>query len=479
MRTRNRMSMVRPLWTSALVVAAVVVLLTLASSQNEEKPTPTFTGWDKCSPCHKDKADKWTVSTHAVTTKTEGLPQSLAGCEGCHGPGSAHVQGDKTAIGNLSKMAPAESRSVCLKCHGIDSQSVAPKEWQKLDLSSWRRSGHGKGEVSCLSCHAEHASKTKPLLKKEADELCVDCHTVAKPNEGEKIHVPYEKGQCTLCHDPHGSKFSASLKPNMQEVCLSCHDVKDVQDKHSKYGFPMEKADCTRCHQGHRWDEKSKGVKKNLHKPFADGKCNLCHGQTTTDDPFPLVKPVKDLCTTCHSMKSLLSAAGDTDRDKKNGSIHPPVKSGLCTNCHEPHASNYDHLFKASYEQTCLPCHSKVEESMASKFKHKPVASGNCTMCHHGHASKTKKLLVKDTVVDLCKQCHVKEHSTSHPYGEWEFKGKGRKTVKDPRTGKMMTCVSCHGIHGAEHPFITPADPQRDLCIQCHNKELQGEDAHE
>ena len=53
-----------------------------------------------------------------------------------------------------------------------------------------------------------------------------------------------------------------------------------------------------------------------------------------------------------------------------------------------------------------------------------------------------------------------KDHSVfSHPTGP---------SVNDPRTGQPLTCLSCHAPHGSAFPAMLIANPQRELCLQCH-----------
>jgi predicted CXXCH cytochrome family protein len=98
--------------------------------------------------------------------------------------------------------------------------------------------------------------------------------------------------------------------------------------------------------------------------------------------------------------------------------------------------------------------------------KHQPVDSGNCIACHFGHSSKEDKLLT-DVPIALCKDCHPQEHKLSHPVGYREIGGE-RKMVVDPRTKKMLTCASCHQVHGSQNKYLTPKDWRRELCTECH-----------
>ena len=59
-----------------------------------------YVGAEVCKTCHEEIYNSWEKTPHWKTTlDTKGGP-SHQGCEGCHGPGAAHVAGggDKTKI---------------------------------------------------------------------------------------------------------------------------------------------------------------------------------------------------------------------------------------------------------------------------------------------------------------------------------------------------------------------------------------------
>ena len=59
-----------------------------------------------------------------------------------------------------------------------------------------------------------------------------------------------------------------------------------------------------------------------------------------------------------------------------------------------------------------------------------------------------------------CSICHDDVADTHlHPYGD---------PVRDPRTGDVLRCTSCHAPHSSEHEGLTTHEKDRALCIQCH-----------
>jgi len=144
----------------------------------------------------------------------------------------------------------------------------------------------------------------------------------------------------------------------------------------------------------------------------------------------------------------------------------PPMRdrsiSDLST-CAECHTHEGDQTVLRSDRQ-CAACHAEIASRMAvSKFRHPEMAasgeSAACMDCHAFHGAKDKFL--KRDPIQLCadSKCHPASlDEGSHPVG-----------VRDPRTGKPMTCTSdCHDPHGTPNKYFCKDEPGRALCIRCH-----------
>ncbi len=194
-------------------------------------------------------------------------------------------------------------------------------------------------------------------------------------------------------------------------------------------------SNCGECHEA-----QAKG--KFVHSAIAAG-CTSCHyakvtGETTTVN---LIQPKQELCFRCH--------------DKQVGeSVHAPYAAGECTQCHDPHASDYPRQLKAKLNDICLRCH--LDGTMPAEMQ----------------SSAARVYLDKD---------HVFGHPYSgHPVG-------GHPDPLNPST--EMTCLSCHVPHeGNELKLLASvhtqsadllnneAPPTHDICLQCHvqiNKDTQ------
>jgi predicted CXXCH cytochrome family protein len=143
-----------------------------------------------------------------------------------------------------------------------------------------------------------------------------------------------------------------------------------------------------------------------VHGPYGTGECELCH-ETTATAAFRrpekkkariitgvsqsiagrLVMPVKDLCIECHITKSQPSAF------KRRLWLHGPVASGMCTICHNAHQSPFRYmLLKESSIELCTQCHTKGYITEIEEHKR----DEECISCHNPHLGKNRFLLKKD-----------------------------------------------------------------------------------
>jgi len=130
-----------------------------------------FVGSETCATCHADEAKKFPENPHWKLALTHG--GNGVTCEGCHGPGKAHVDGggDATKIFRFEKASAKQIDATCLGCHA----DAHP---------NFRRSEHAKANVSCTSCHSIHATHNvlteDVLLKAPQPQLCYQCHADVK-----------------------------------------------------------------------------------------------------------------------------------------------------------------------------------------------------------------------------------------------------------------------------------------------------------
>jgi predicted CXXCH cytochrome family protein len=202
------------------------------------------------------------------------------------------------------------------------------------------------------------------------------------------------------------------------------------------------------CHDPHAGPAGAKGLLKPApHRPFAQGKCDDCHGTKRTG---ATVAAVPELCFKCHEPKrEWLSAPV----------VHAPLKTKeACLACHGPHSGEPTAILVKAGEALCFTCHDP--KPFRRKNVHAALADG-CETCHDPHGSKNQKLLLHD-VDTLCRGCHEDMTKHYHP-----VTGK-----TDPRTGGPLACTGCHLPHSSDQEALLTYEPRRELCIQCHDPSM-------
>lgn len=168
----------------------------------------------RCFGCH----------TTTATTKDQFDPeQAIPGvaCEGCHGPGLAHVvaanmnldQDAGSLIFNPRLLNPVESVDFCGACHttsaDVDEQKLfVPSNIRfppyRLEKSMcW--GVRGDERLVCFSCHDPH----KPLVQEASfyDNRCLSCHNARDARSPDRSQIaakvcPKAAANCTNCHMP-------------------------------------------------------------------------------------------------------------------------------------------------------------------------------------------------------------------------------------------------------------------------------------
>jgi len=121
-------------------------------------------------------------------------------------------------------------------------------------------------------------------------------------------------------------------------------------------------------------------------------------------------------------------------------------------------------------KETCMKCHDNV---LGGKFKHGPVDAGLCSLCHNPHASPNPAWLRKSSW-DLCATCHTSQAMGRHVVaGYVKSSSHPTRGKRDPsRPGKRMSCSSCHEPHSSEARdlFAYNVKTRPALCNVCHRK---------
>lgn len=288
-----------------------------------------YVGSETCRACHEDQFNSFATTKHAKLAQLASWKGKIQGCESCHGPGKAHVDGggDKSQIISFAEKTSKQISESCLTCHS-----------GKEDHSKFRRSDHWRNNVGCTDCHTAHGpeshttqigsitlpaidSDNKPgtgtlaMLKVSEPQLCINCHTETKSQFSQPFHHKVLEGQmkCSDCHNAHG----------------------DFELKNARLAVGADTS-CVKCHT----DKKGPFVYEHL--PITVEGCATCHNTHGSANPKMLKRSqVRQICLECHSsiLENLTPNIPSFHRQDT-------VRSANCTTCHvKIHGSNTDHVF--------------------------------------------------------------------------------------------------------------------------------------
>ncbi len=305
---------------------------------------------------------------------------------------------------------------------------------------------------------------------------CLQCHTELIPDFNKPaVHNPFALKECTACHTPHGKKIEVTVTEGPAQAwrrfrtgiqwlplrwwfslyetpAVSVGDAAEggggtstaggdeVKGPDSMLVMP-EQSLCFFCHG-------SMGAKLSEaypHQPFMTGRCTNCHDPHASDYGSLLAMAPDEICFTCHPMGEQLS------RDQ----AHEPAKDGWCIDCHDPHASDFKGILVTNQRALCFRCHPDIATMGGLPVQHQPFLNDQCTGCHQPHGSDHEPLLNAESP-KLCYNCH--------PSIEDQFAWPSAHPV-----GVKMTCSSCHDPHAAQYSALLTAKDNQ-FCYQCHNQ---------
>lgn len=194
-------------------------------------------------------------------------------------------------------------------------------------------SGSDKKPVSISAFPAE---KLKNSKISSSGSTCYSCHK--RLTSYPFIHGPSAVWSCLSCHDPEAATVYAVRKPDTK-VCFGCH-----------------------IEQKEEWERR-----RYFHGPYTTGSCTICHSPHASENPSNLLRPIWDLCITCHTDKGsgrhIVAAVGGSYFHPTRGKQDPLKKDRelSCVSCHDPHASDSPRLWRlnvGSGFELCRKCHT-------------------------------------------------------------------------------------------------------------------------
>src|SRR3990172_6827049 len=297
--------------------------VTLAAQQTPS--ASDYSGSEPCGICHSEQFEQF-KKTYMATVLAEKYPVEQQGCEACHGPGQAHVEGESdaaddaarqqagTLIYSFARHSSAENAAKCLACHRKnDNERLFP------------RSKHLAAGVFCADCHTAHLTATAEVVTKPSVPLRA------------LFSIPNRDAERQWLDN-------RLLREDQPQLCFSCH--KDIE---AQFQLPVR----------HRVNE---GLVK----------CTDCHNPHGSLTPREMNATRTDACTTCHV-------------EKKGPFVyeHGAVRVEGCNGCHTPHGSINLHLLKRRQErQLCLECHTAPQGVNVPHPRIGFETTGECTRCH-------------------------------------------------------------------------------------------------
>jgi predicted CXXCH cytochrome family protein len=342
----------------------------------------------RCSSCH----DPHSSDTPKLLVKYSHGPYAARLCSACH---------PEPVKGQIVLVA-ANVDALCYKCHTNFKEEMAGTKSQHKLLS--------QSDRSCMECHDPHASKQEYVLKKPAQNLCLDCHAgqpkkvvISDPPSPQSeetsrqylnlsskhVHEPAKKS-CLICHDAHASEFPKELRVSTRDLCMDCHGPNSEKIVQGDQPFPLFNGRVSLPPKTFEKLQKFEITGKYVHEPV-NISCAFCHDAHASDEAMGLHAPVNDLCIACHGPSGSQMLRSKQPFPLFGGKVSVPPKTFEKLVILRIYKGRFGH-----------PTAEHPFFAGATKDK----AELNCASCHSSHAASTgPKLLVSDKKV-ICEKCH-------------------------------------------------------------------------
>lgn len=166
-----------------------------------------------------------------------------------------------------------------------------------------------------------------------------------------------------------------------EKLCRDCHDMSVNEQKGIAF-MDVRESNCYICHKAITAD-------KYAHAPAVNWLCTSCHsGKTGPKNKeaagksrFVTPEPSGEMCYSCHDKNKAIWG--------NKAYKHLPVEAGLCTKCHNPHASQHHMFVREIPKSLCLECHAdkKLSPQMRGASQCLGAEAPTCLKCHNPHAS--------------------------------------------------------------------------------------------
>lgn len=302
--------------------------------------------------------------------------------------------------------------------------AVLPLAPQTVMGGTYAQSVHGdrtKLLKGCGSCHKGHGVHDQPMLPKEGEEMCFQCHgNTNDVSEGKQIGILSQSAEPKDIRGEFSKPFRHVLGP--KGIHTPVETLPEIDPKTQRH------VGCGDCHDIHREPkqalpsggsgrDKKRTSFRNLSYEYE--LCYRCHSKSKN---MPLYSTDKqDEFNPANRSYHPLEASGRPEDPAP--SLLPPYSSSSilsCTDCHgnsDPngpqgaHGSTYESLLVANYvrgdgsDETpftygiCYRCHNRESvlsnESFLQHKRHIVDLKTSCFTCHDSHGSKQSPYLIR------------------------------------------------------------------------------------
>jgi predicted CXXCH cytochrome family protein len=286
-------------------------------------------------------------------------------------------------------------------------------------------------------------------------EACSACHEAEFNSFSKTVHSRLVKAKWkseqTGCESCHGSgkahiegggdktkirTFETETPKQISEVCLTCHAGKEEHNNFRRGEHWRNDVSCTDCHSPHSSSHPPVRIK-------GDGSSSLqpvgpFAAHASDFAPRHMLKRHEVLlCMACHN----------ETKSQFNRPFHHRVLEGAmnCSDCHNPHGGfeQKQARLATGADAVCYKCHADKQGPFV--FEHAPLKVEGCTACHDPHGSANPKLLKRNSVAQLCIECHSNIGTVAG-----EDPTAGAQVPHDLSNPRYRNCTICHvKIHGS------------------------------
>jgi DmsE family decaheme c-type cytochrome len=243
----------------------------------------------------------------------------------------------------------------------------------------------------------------------------------------------------------------------MFSVTMTLSSEKEIPATDNKKGY-IGAETCKGCHEI-QYESYSRTVhsKKSVKGPESQDACETCHGSGAKHVEKGGGRGVdifdfgKKVDPKARAAKCLSCHEETRQITSWNMSRHKRADVA-CNDCHSVH-SGQEKFLKAAQPNICFECHKDIR-SQTNRQSHHPIKEGliSCSSCHDVHGTFGDKQIKADTVNELCYKCHADKRG---PF-MWEH----------PPVAE--NCLTCHQPHGSNHSKLLTRKPPQ-LCQSCHD----------